>query len=813
MTTMAKALDRRQPAIPLWNRPANCAECPFKTLTICSKGPENADFVVIGESPGKQEGLAGIPFVGPSGKLIHGELAAAGVNPAAVLFDNAFRCLPKGDKQLVLADACQACAGRLRTSMEAHPRTVILALGNAAVWSLTGWYDLKITKARGKPILVSLNSEGLPPTVVVPAIHPAALFRGTGTLEDFRRDIQLAVAIYNAGGDVSSCAPKGPANYFIIDTEDKLCRTWDYVKKNCIELVACDIETTGFNPRVDELLSLAIYLGGNKVGVLTPEVVYSTTGRAFMASPEPRKLWHNGKFDVGFLRAHGVWTRTDEDLMLANYALEERGGYHGLETIAGNLLHEPPYKEHVKKYIPKGGNYGDIPRPILYEYNARDSRNTGDCFTIVRARISSDPNLHRLYYRTLLPASELLTKVEANGFWVDKKQLLSAHRSLKARTAKARQEFEEAVVGELGSSWAGVSPSSPKQVFRLLFDEMKLHEKGEDILKWRKLGNKISTDKEVLKRLQQVPIVVALQEIRKAEKLHSTYVVGCFNAIDPTDQRVHATYLLHGTTTGRLASRGPNLQNIPRDSLIRSIYAAPPGRILIEADYNQAELRVLAILSKAPWLLQVYREGRKLHDEMSEFLFGKDYTKEDKMKAKTVNFGIPYGRGANSIASVFGVSRDTAQSWIDDWFKRVPEAQKFLVLLAHAAASGKTITTPFGNKRRFALIGKERKHEAENEARNFPMSAIASHCTLHAAIQSFDRLYALGAWIVNLVHDSIIVECDNTPMAIRATAEILKDSMEEQPKKWLNSPIDFPAEFKVSPNWGMQGKVEYVLET
>jgi DNA polymerase I-like protein with 3'-5' exonuclease and polymerase domains len=736
---------------------------------------------------------------------------AAGVNPASVLFDNAFRCLPKGDKQLILADAAKACASGLRGRLAAHKRVVILALGNAAVWSITGWYDIRITKARGKPILVSLN-EGEVPTVVVPAVHPAALLRGTGTLDDFRRDIELACRIYAAGGDVSSCTPRGPADYFIVDSVERLSRLEDYIRRHSIGLVGCDIETTGFNPRVDELLSLAVYFGGNKAAVLTPELVYSVQGRLFLASAEPKKLWHNGKFDVGFLRAKQVWTYTDEDLMLANYCLEERGGYHGLETIAANLLHEPPYKERVKRYIPKGGNYGDIPSSVLYEYNARDSRNTGDCFSIIRARVLADPDLDRLYTRTLIPASELLTKVEANGFWVDKAQLLLAHRTLKGRIAVAEQQFREAVASEVGEGLAGINHASPKQMFHLLFDVMKLHEQGEDILKWRRLGNKITTGKEVLERLPQVPVVVALRAMRKAEKLHSVYVRGCFNGIDPTDQRVHATYLLHGTTTGRLASRGPNLQNIPRDSLIRSIYAAPPGRILIESDYNQAELRVLALLSKAPWLLQVYAEGRKLHDEMSVFLFGPDYTKEDKMRAKAVNFGIPYGRGSNSVASEFGVSRHIAQGWIDDWFRRVPEAQAFLDRLAWAAKNGKTIVTPFGNKRRFSLVGRERVHEAQNEARNFPMSAIASHCTLHAAIAAFDKLYGMGSWIVNLVHDSIIVECDDHPLAIRESAAILKTCMEEQPKKWLNSPIDFPAEFKVSPNWGMQGKVGYVLE-
>jgi DNA polymerase-1 len=711
--------------------------------------------------------------------------------------------MPKGDKQAVLADATRACSCDLRARLEQYPRTVILALGNAAVWSVTGWYDLRITKARGNPIQVSLGDTVC---VVIPAIHPAALLRGTGTLTDFKRDVNLAARIHAAGGDISCCAPRGPARWFVVDDECKIRKLIDYIRRNKIGLLGYDIEGTGLNPRTAELLSMAVYIGGNKAAVLTPEMITHPLWVEFMQDRSVKQLWHNGKFDVGFLRHRGVPARTDEDTMLLSYCLNERGGYHGLEVLSANLLHEPPYKDAVKQYIPKGGNYGDIPKPILYEYNARDARNTGECFTILREEVRADRLLERLYVRTLIPASELLTKVERNGFWVDKRHLLRAHRIFKGRIRRAVERFHDAVREDVGESFVGINHNSPLQVYRLLFGEMKLHEQSEEIQKWLKLRNKLSTEKEVLKRLSQVPVVKALRKIRRAEKLHSTYVKGCFNAIDPTDQRVHATYLLHGTTTGRLASREPNLQNIPREALIKAIYAAPPGRVLVEADYNQAELRVLAVLSKAPWLLQVYEEGRKLHDEMSVFLFGANYTHEDKMRAKAVNFGIPYGREAVSIASEFGVSPHTAQEWIDDWFRKVPEAKTFLDGLAEAVRRGQSLATPFGNMRRFESVGPERLHAAQNEARNFPMQAIASHCTLHAAIKAFDRLYSMGSWIVNLVHDSIIVECDDNPRAIEATARILKVCMEVQPKIWLNSPIDFPAEFKVGPHWGMNDK-------
>jgi DNA polymerase-1 len=220
-------------------------------------------------------------------------------------------------------------------------------------------------------------------------------------------------------------------------------------------------------------------------------------------------------------------------------------------------------------------------------------------------------------------------------------------------------------------------------------------------------------------------------------------------------------------------------------------------------------LRLAAICSKLT--ITVYREGRKLHDEMSEFLFGKGYTKEDKMRAKAVNFGIAYGREGPSIASEFGVDVAVANQWVQNWFKRAPGAKKFLDKIRAVPLRRGTLISPFGNKRRFPLVSATNLRSLQNEAANFPMQCIASMLTLHAAMEADEELESGGAYIVNLVHDSILVECDDRPEEVARVARVLKRCMEGQAHKWLRPPIEFPAEFKLGRAWGDKHMQDYHL--
>ncbi|KKL05870.1 hypothetical protein LCGC14_2601710, partial [marine sediment metagenome] len=456
---------------------------------------------------------------------------------------------------------------------------------------------------------------------VIPAVHPAALLRGTGSYRQFVADVRYALHL-SQGGDTKRFIK---AKVYVVDTPGCAKALAKFLATR--QYLSCDIETSGFNRLHDKVLCLGIGYKPETVFVFTPEVIKFL--KPLFDSKGSQFIWQNGKFDIGFLRRDGLLARVDEDTMLLSYALDEMGGIHDLEQISSDLLGAPDYKYMVKPWVPKkSDSYDKIPKPMLYEYCGIDVSLTLQNFYILRAWVRENDDLEKLYTKVLIPASEMLYHVERAGIHVDLKHLEKIERFYRIKT-NAAHWYVERIIGR------PINLNSPAQVAKLLFDDMKL--------KPRRRKDR-STAKEVLEKLPQTRIIKAIRRYRKAAKAYSTYVVGIQKAVD-TDGRVHATFKIHGTRTGRLSSAGPNLQNIPRESLLRGMFVARPGYKLIEVDLNQAELRSLACLSNDKALIDIYTStNRSIHDELAIYLFGKDFDHEDKMKAKMVNFGIVYGR-------------------------------------------------------------------------------------------------------------------------------------------------------------------------
>lgn len=276
------------------------------------------------------------------------------------------------------------------------------------------------------------------------------------------------------------------------------------------------------------------------------------------------------------------------------------------------------------------------------------------------------------------------------------------------------------------------------------------------------------------------------------------------------DGRTHSSYLLHGTPTSRLACRDLNVQNIPRDPLLRGQFIARPGYILLECDYSQAELRSLAALSKCEALMDIFLKDKDLHVEFSTYLFGANFTHEEKMAAKTVNFGIPYGREAPSIAAdpqlntKMDITIQKAQSWIDGWGTRFPGAWKFIQECALAPVRNQTIVTCFGNKKRPGVVSREKLRDLQNESRNFPHQSIASNLTVRAGIELFDLLRdEYDTHIINTVHDCIVMETPINLPHIFEVAHVVQKKMEEIPTRFPALRIvPFKASAEVGHRWG-----------
>lgn len=749
---------------------------------------------IVGEAPGAQEIARKAPFVGPSGQLLAKALETVGL-PAMneIYLTNALLCKPPQNKPQ-LKTAIKTCNTRLMNELYEVAPQIIIALGNIAMHALTGKYDLKITKEQGR----ILESPFLPGTKIIPMIHPAAVLRAPGDYKLFYATMQYASNIYHGGKEKNA----GSTEWTVVDNDmayQKMLRTL-----SDIPVIGADIETTGLNPRKDDLLVLGIAYEKNKTFVIDPDLL---DNRLFEL-PDVEWCWHNGKFDIQFLRRRGWKARVDHDTMLLSYCLNEQGGIHDLGQLSSRVLGAAPYKHKVKEIIGTG-TYGDLDVEDLFERVGTDADYTLQIFHEIYPKVRSSEPLHRLYHKILIPGTNFLRRVQRSGILVNKELL----QEFKHEYQEHLDEIQDRILDMAQPYWdpqqyledTGMksapevfNPGSTYQVAWLLYDVLRLRPRG------RKKGR--STDKEMLEKMKgQHPIIDAMLEYRSVSKELSTYIIGVEKHI-ASDRRVHTTFNIHGTVTGRLSSSEPNVQNQPkRKPKVRTMFQAPAERRLLEADYKGAELRVLAHISGDPELRQCFIEGRDLHAEVADAL------QTPRIRAKAVNFGIAYGRTEYSFAEEFGVSVEEARQYLDDWFDRFPKAKEYMDRCAKAVIDGKTLITPFGRHRRFGLVTADNLQALQNEARNFVIQSVASDLTLLSAMYAEQPLRSLGCDVINLVHDSILLEIPNDDKIMYEAMRILGNTMREVPVVELNTDVPFEVDFSVGKEWGNLVELEETL--
>lgn len=820
-----------------------CEKCPMgaNSRKVGARGTVDSPLVIILEAPGTEELKYGAPVCGPSGDLLNKSV------PPTFDFDdayiiNAMQCRPPKTKNLTRdkefkARACVACRARVLEQVFQYPRKCILALGGWSNSSLTGNYNFKITQKRGEVYSVE-NPETKDKVVVVPAVHPAYLLRGAGNPRVFRDDISLA---YNLAYSTETLRPQAPIvrdhkwvdpkNTVVEHIEDVIAlrRKLQHLSGgNLLGVnVAADIETSGFIPITDYILCVGFYFNDpTDCAAIIPgralcDEAFSYQVKLMLADPLIRFIWQFGKFDEKFLRYNELLDEDQdvnhEDTGLLSYTLSEATKDHDLDEQAKNTLGAPEHKNALKRWVPnKKSSYANVPEPVLFDYTAKDLKKTLLLWEHNRPLVSADDNCERLYTQTLMPASHFLAGVEEYGIAVDwdfvrinrdganeedvSRGLVDSLYDKDGNRIEVGLTVEMAQLLTTLAELVGypVNPNAPEDVSKLLYDRYKLTINGR---------RPTDTTKETLAKLPNHPAVKLIRHYRKCVKMRSTYV-GAIERL-AIDSIIHTTFKLHVTPTGRLSSSEPNLQNIPREGRFRRMYRARPGHRLLEGDYNSAELRMLAALSGDVFLTGVFLDDkRNLHDEVSVTMYGADFTPDQRIRAKAINFGIPYGRDAFSIAMEFDISPREAQRLIDAWFAKAPEAEKFLNKSAKAAQEGRSLITIFGRKRRPGVVSPERLRGLQNEFKNFHMQSPISDFTLHAAMEMKEELRRIGARAVNLIHDSTLTEVPDDIATIKEAARIIKTTMETVPTKWIDTPIQFKVDLKIGTHWGLAKSYE-----
>lgn len=426
-----------------------------------------------------------------------------------------------------------------------------------------------------------------------------------------------------------------------------------------------------------------------------------------------------------------------------------------------------------------------------------------------------------VYTDLLLPASNFLRDVEMNGIIYD--------------VDAACDMFENEVKPELDrlikdmrdiSNLPLLKPSSPQQTAALYYDTWRIkHEmqhrpatQNRDFIRSTDVSaRRVILEGDYTCRADEQAVDGSRESYRdtietfvrkhdrfaKLNKLNSTYIVGLIPyALEDEASRIYTSLNLHTTETGRLSSTDPNLQNIsrPRPGLpdIRSLFKSSPGRQIVQADYSQAELRVIGYLSQDEQLLRIYSEGLDLHSEVATMFFGKNYTSEQRSKCKNMNFGVAYRQSAKSFKEKHDIPKDQAQKFIDWWWARFSGVTRWEQSVEKLVHTGR-LRNPFGRIRRFYLITDQNKEGLYREGINFYPQSTASDFTLIAAMRIYERIHKLKARIVLLVHDSIMADVEDD--YVEEYVAITKEVMESTPKVTLDWNIPFVSDIGYGRTW------------
>lgn len=792
---------------------ADCNNCPLQddgrfVPSLFPKG--QARLAVVGEAPGVQEAAYKVPFKGPSGKLLDEVLNHVGYQRTEVMYTNACLCRPPNNATPPKT-AINACRARLYSELNASGVQDVVALGATATSILVD-DSRTITSIRvGPPKKPTVRLAESNIKRVIATWHPAFCLRNADAFPSFVSDMEKL----KRSGVSTWTAPDWRA----FEDPNSALEAISELRRLQPKRIAVDIEAgiekdySFGHPNEYDLLCIGISYAKGKVVVigetaLKEQKVIQALKELFATTAIAA---HNGKFDLGGLYPTFGELKLGADTMLKSYVRDERPGGHALETLSIEQLGSPSWKYEIGKYIKKGDSYANIPRPILYQYNAYDVHNTyllDEHLSVGMEEIpphwpyTEHPNLmHHApksamdLHNFLCRASNPLMFLELNGIPIDRKYSDELVETFLDRIDPIESEINRIVQDSTKDQEikrVKLNPRSPKQIKEYLASQ----------------GVRVdATNKDTLNALRPrlrpgsgvQAFVESLLEHRRQQKLYSTYVVGIRKRL--YRGRVYTTYLLHGSTSGRLASRNPNLQNIVRDKPIRRQFVpSKPENIFIQADYKQAEARVITTLARDEYLRSVLSDStRDIFDDLCNQIYGPNkWNKEGRIRIKAFFYGIGYGRTPYSIAQEFKMHINEANKLYRSLTDLIPTTMEWQNSIKAQVSRGEDLLTTFGRRRRFWLITDQNQKDVFNEALSFVPQSTASDICLSSLIRLRPMLRGIG-FIRLTIHDALVAEAHRDRE--QEVSELLKSVMVEEGTKWTNY-VPFPVDISTGLSWG-----------
>jgi len=629
---------------------------------------------------------------------------------------------------------------------------------------------VEVERLLGKASAADQGGAAAGPASKPKASKPAA-DRATGDLFG-GGDADVAI---EEGGWVD--APVGaPASADVPDTRYDTILTWaDFdrwlARIEAAELVAFDTETDSLESMRARIVGLsfsdkvgeACYIPLRHEGPDAPEQLpideVLVRLKPWFENEAKAKLGQHIKYDTHVMANHGIAIRGyRHDTMLESYVLEAHRkhnlgdlalrytGRSGLsyEDVAGKGAQQIPFAQVA------------LDRAALY--SSEDSDLTLAVHQALWPKLEAEPGLKDIYERFEMPTSRVLQRIERNGVLIDKALLQQQSHELAQRIVALEQEAYE-LAGQ------PFNLSSPKQLGEILFVKQ-----GLPIVKKTATGAP-STNEEVLEKLaEDHPLPARILEHRSLAKLKSTYTDKLPLMINPETGRVHTNYAQAVAVTGRLASNDPNLQNIPvrtaEGRRIREAFIAPPGHVIVSADYSQIELRIMAHISQDENLLRAFAEGVDVHKATASEVFGvpvEEVSSEQRRYAKVINFGLIYGMSGFGLAQNLGIERSAANAYIERYFHRFAGVKRYMDDTRTQAKEKGYVETVFGRRLWLPEINSPNgpsRAGAERAAINAPMQGTAADLIKLAMVAVQDTLDAEGraSKIIMQVHDELVLE-------------------------------------------------------
>ena len=605
----------------------------------------------------------------------------------------------------------------------------------------------------------------------------------------------------------------------------KRLKEW-IVRAYDLGVVAVDTETTSLDPMTAHLCGFSLAVAPNEAcyvpighrdggpaggsdlfapeSKLCPDQIPEADAlgalRKMLEDKSILKVAQNMKYDWLIFAQRNIFIDGYDDTMLISYVLDAGKGGHGMDDLAKRWLnHDTIEFGHVAGTGKAQVTFDCVPIDKASEYAAEDADVTLRLWSALKARLAAE-NVTTVYETLERKMPEVLARMERRGISIDRQVLSRLSGEFAQKQAGLEEEIKE-LAGE------PLNPGSPKQLGDILFGKMALPGGTKT-----KTGQWSTGARELEELAEQGHLLPRkILDWRQVSKLRSTYTEALPNHVNATTHRVHTSYALAATSTGRLSSSEPNLQNIPirteEGRKIRKAFVAAPGMKLVSADYSQIELRLLAEVADVPTLRQAFKDGIDIHAMTASEMFGvpvKDMPSDIRRRAKAINFGIIYGISAFGLANQLSIEREEAGAYIKKYFERFPGIRDYMDETKEFCRAHGYVLTLFGRKCHYPDIkasnGSIRAFN-ERAAINARLQGSAADIIRRAMIRMEPELKAakLSAQMLLQVHDELIFEVPEKE--VKDTIVIVKDVMESAPHPAVSLHVPLQVDARAADNW------------